>query len=67
MSNYLATILVSIYRFFTPVKKGLLLTFFGTTYRCKHQIPCSEYLLTVVKKQGWRGFFLALGRILTCC
>lgn len=66
MSKLIAYAIVGIYNFLTPLRKGLLLTFFGFAGKCKHQPTCSQYFLLQVQQYGWRGFFSGLKRLLSC-
>ncbi|MBQ6438256.1 membrane protein insertion efficiency factor YidD [bacterium] len=39
---------------------------FGGVSVCRHQPSCSEYFLQAAEKDGWRGWWRGLKRILTC-
>ncbi len=56
------SLLLVCYRTLAP---ALLL--FGATPSCCRFLPsCSEYAQEAVRRHGWKGFFLAAGRLLRC-
>ncbi|MBQ6449797.1 membrane protein insertion efficiency factor YidD [bacterium] len=58
--------IVEIYRWLSPIKESLLVTFCGFVSHCCHQPTCSQYLLEQAKINGWKGLKRGLKRIFTC-
>jgi len=61
MRNFFSKLLIALVRFY----QAFLSPLFGA--KCRYTPTCSTYSIEAVKKYGpWKGFRLALKRILSC-
>lgn len=57
---------LKIHKSTAALRQVLLVSHFGFISQCKHEPPCSQYLVEQTNLYGWRGFFRGIARLFTC-